>query len=85
MAAVVYLLCALTCACCFVMLMKAYIEKGHRLLFWSALSFGGMTLNNALLVADKIALPTIDLSVLRLVVALLSLLLLVFGLIWWED
>jgi hypothetical protein len=85
MAAVIYLLCALTCASCFILLMKAYIETRHGLLFWSALSFGAMTLNNAILVADKIALPTVDLSLLRLVMALVALLLLVFGLIWGEE
>jgi amino acid transporter len=85
MAAVIYLLCALTCASCFTMLMRAYLTNGHGLLFWSALSFGGMTLNNALLVADKLALPTVDLSLVRLTVSLLSLVLLVFGLIWGEE
>jgi hypothetical protein len=85
MAAVIYLLCALTCASCFVMLMRAYIANRHSLLFWSALSFGGMTLNNALLVADKIALPTVDLSLVRLTLSLLSLVLLVYGLIWGEE
>jgi hypothetical protein len=85
MAAVIYLLCALTCASCFVLLMRAYIANRHSLLFWSALSFGGMTLNNALLVADKIALPTVDLSLLRLTLSLLSLVLLVYGLIWGEE
>ncbi len=85
MAEVIYLLCALTCATCFILLMKAYIESRHRLLFWSALSFGGMTLNNALLVLDKIVLPAADLSTARLTAALVSLLLLVYGLVWDED
>ncbi|MRD47516.1 DUF5985 family protein [Caenimonas koreensis] len=85
MAALIYLLCALACAICFVMLWKAFMRSRYRILFWSALSFGGMTLNNALLVADRIALPAVDLSVPRLVLALVCLLLLVFGLVWGED
>jgi hypothetical protein len=85
MAAAIYFLCALTCLGCFVMLVRAWRRSRHRLLFWSAISFGGMTVNNALLVADKVALPMVDLTELRLSVALVSLALLVFGLIWTEG
>jgi len=45
----------------------------------------GLTLNNILLVADKIFLPTIDLSVWRLLVALISFLVLIYGLVWDAD
>ncbi len=85
MAAFIYFLCALACAACFVMLMKAYIENRHRVLFWSALAFGGLTLNNVLLVADRVTLQTVYLSNPRLMTALVSILVLVFGLIWEEE
>jgi len=55
-------------------------------LFWSALCFAGLTLNNVLLVVDRVFLPdSVDLSLWRLAVALGAVLLLVFGLVWEEE
>lgn len=86
MAAVVYFLCALTSLTCFVLLFRAWRATGARLLFWSALCFAGVTLNNVLLVVDRVFLPTsVDLSLWRLAVALVAVLLLVFGLVWEEE
>ena len=86
MAAVVYFLCALTSLTCFVLLFRAWRANGARLLFWSALCFAGVTLNNMLLVVDRVFLPTaVDLSMWRLAVALAAVLLLVFGLVWEEE
>jgi hypothetical protein len=83
MAPVVYGLCALTSLACFVLLWRSWLGSRHRVLFWSALCFAGMTLNNIVLVLDKLVIAT-DLSTWRLAVALASVLLLVFGLVW-ED
>ena len=86
MAAVVYFLCALTSLTCFVLLFRARRANRARLLFWSALCFAGVTLNNVLLVVDRVFLPTsVDLSIWRLAVALAAVLLLVFGLVWEEE
>lgn len=86
MAAVVYFLCALTSLTCFVLLLRGWRASRHRLLFWSALCFAGMTINNSLLVIDKVVFPTqVDLSTWRLVAALAAVLLLVFGLVWEEE
>lgn len=86
MAAVVYFLCALTSLTCFVLLFRAWRGSGARLLFWSAMCFAGMTINNTLLVLDKVVFPTqVDLSTWRLVMALLAVLLLLFGLVWEEE
>lgn len=86
MAAVVYSLCALTCLACFVLLLRGWLASRARLLFWSALCFAGMTLNNLLLVVDKVVFPTqVDLSTWRLAAALAAVLLLLFGLVWEED
>lgn len=86
MAAVVYFLCALTSLACFVLLLRGWRASGHRLLFWSALCFAGMTINNSLLVVDKVVFPTqVDLSTWRLTAALTAVLLLVFGLVWEEE
>lgn len=81
---VIYLLCALTCAASCALLTRGYRQKGHRLLFWSALCFGGLTISNVLLTVDKVILPEIDLSILRLSIALASLLVMLYGLIWEE-
>ncbi|HYF18476.1 MAG TPA: DUF5985 family protein [Ramlibacter sp.] len=86
MASLVYALCALTSLTCFVLLWRAWRANGHRLLFWSALCFAGMSINNCLLVLDKVVYPTeVDLSTMRLLTALAAVLLLVFGLVWEEE
>ena len=86
MASVIYSLCALTSLVCFVLLWRGWRAGGNRLLFWSALCFAGLTVNNLLLVIDKVVLPTqVDLQVARLVSAFLAVSLLLFGLIWEEE
>lgn len=86
MASVIYSLCALTSFACFVLLWRGWRGGGNRLLFWSALCFAGLTVNNLLLVIDKVVLPTeVDLYTSRLVSALVAVSLLVFGLIWEEE
>ncbi|MEP6790061.1 MAG: DUF5985 family protein [Ramlibacter sp.] len=85
MAAIIYLLCTLTCLTCFALLARAWRASRSRLLFWSALCFAGLSLNNFLLVVDRVVLTTIDLSTLRLATALVALLLLLFGLVWDEE
>jgi hydrogenase/urease accessory protein HupE len=85
MAALIYSLCGLTCLAAFGLLLRSWRATRVRLLFWSALCFAGLTLNNILLVVDKLVLPQVDLSVARLLAALLGVLLLLFGLIWEEQ
>jgi hypothetical protein len=79
---VVYLLCAATSLLCAVLLARSYRQTRTRLLLWSTLCFAGMTINNALLVLDLVALPDLDLSFWRSASAFVALLLLVIGLIW---
>jgi len=85
MAPIIYSLCMLTSLACFGLLLRGWRNSGSRLLFWSALCFAGLTVNNFLLVIDKLVLPAVDLSMLRLTVALVAPLLLLFGLIWEEE
>jgi hypothetical protein len=85
MAALIYGLCALVALTCAFLLLRAYTRQRYRLLLWSGLCFAGFTTNNVLLVADKLFLPTVDLTVLRLLVALLSVSTLLYGLIWDAD
>ena len=86
MAAVIYSLCALTSIMCLVLLWRSWRQSGARLLFWSALCFAGLSVNNVLLVLDLVVFPVqTDLSIPRLVAALVAVLLLLFGLVWEED
>jgi hypothetical protein len=85
MAPLIYLLCTLTCLACCGFLVRAWRSSRSRLLFWSALCFAGLSLNNFLLVVDRLVFTTVDLSTLRLATALVALLLLLFGLIWEEE
>jgi hypothetical protein len=82
MSGIVYSLCALTASVCAWLLLLAWRRSRYRLLLWSSLCFMGLTLNNLLLVLDKIIFPEIDLSLWRLTTALVSLGVLLFGLIW---
>lgn len=82
MAASIYALCALCAALCSVMLARAYFRSRYRLLLWSAICFGGLTLNNLVLVVDKIIFVATDLSLLRTSVALAAMAILLYGLIW---
>jgi hypothetical protein len=81
-AAIIYFLCAFTAGLCAWLLLQAWRRGRYRLLLWSGLCFAGLTVNNALLVLDKIAFPAVDLSVPRTLVALLSMMVLLYGLIW---
>jgi hypothetical protein len=85
MAALIYFLCALTCLAAFVLLLRSWRATRYRLLFWSAMCFAALSVNNILLVVDKLVLPQVDLSTARLVAALAGVLLLLFGLIWEEE
>lgn len=86
MAEFFYALCALTAALCAVLQLRAYQRSGYRLLLWGGVCFAGLALNNGLLVVDKLNLGTnIDLFTYRLVVALASLVILLYGLIWDTD
>ena len=86
MPTLIYSLCALTSLGCLVLLWRSYLATGARLLFWSAACFLLLTVNNVLLVLDKVVLSSAaDLSLWRLAAALAAVLLLLFGLIWEED
>ena len=82
MASVVYFLCALTAILCAWLLLQAYRSRGrYRLLLWSGLCFVGLAANNLLLVVDKLVLPDVDLSLWRTSVALVAMMVLLYGLV----
>ena len=82
MAATIYGLCTLTALICTILLSQAYRRSAYRLLLWSCLCFAGLTLNNLLLVLDKLVFPQVDLSPWRTLVALVAMSVLSYGLIW---
>ena len=86
MASLVYGLCAVTSVICAALLARGYVRSRARLLLWSTLCFVMLTVNNILLVIDRVVLmEEIDLYRLRLVAALAALVLLVYGLVWDVD
>jgi hypothetical protein len=80
----IYFLCALTSGACAWMLLASYLRTRHRLLLWSGMCFAGLTVNNVLLVLDRLVVAA-DLSTWRLAIALVAVLLLVSGLILEGD
>ena len=84
MATLIYSLCALTSSICAVLLLRSYFKSRYRLLFWAGLCFVGLTVNNVLMVTDKIIFPNEHLLTIRLLVALLAILFLLYGLIFDE-
>ena len=85
MAAVVYVLCLVTSLLCAILLLRAYRDSGVRLLLWSSLCFIGLALNSALLFADRVLFPDVDLLVPRSLPVLIGLILLLYGLIWEAE
>jgi hypothetical protein len=82
MASVVYAACAITSALCAWLLARAYRRQRTPLLLWSTLCFAGLTLNNGLLFADLVLVPSIDLSLWRGLTGLGALVVLLYGLVW---
>jgi hydrogenase/urease accessory protein HupE len=82
MAEAVYILCTLTSLACTLLLFNGYRREGARLLFWAALCFAGLTVNNLLLFVDLVMVPEVDLSVARSAIALVALFVLIYGLVW---
>lgn len=82
MAGTIYALCALTAAVCAAFLLQSYARSRYRLLLWSGLCFVGLTLNNLLLVVDKLVFPAVDLGAWRSSLALVAMVVLLYGLIF---
>jgi hypothetical protein len=85
MAFTIYSLCTLTSLACAWLLLASYRRTGHSLLFWSGWSFVAMTVNNLFLVLDKVVFPDLYLLPVRLIAALVSMLLLLYGLIYEKE
>ena len=84
-ATIIYSLCALLSLGTALLLWRHHARTRSRLLYWCALCFSGLTVNNLLLVADKVLVPGADLALMRQVMALLSLCVILYGLTWEEE
>jgi hypothetical protein len=78
----VYLLCAITSCLCSILLWRGYRRSGVSMLFWSALCFFGLTVDNILLYVDVVIIPEIDIAIWRRIPGLLALMALLYGLVW---
>jgi hypothetical protein len=86
MGTIIYGLCALTSGLCAWLLLQAHGKTQNRLLLWSGLFFVITTVNNVLLIIDKVVVPeTPDLSVFRYAVSLAALGFLLRGLIFESE
>ena len=79
---VAYILCLLVCLVCAVMLLRGYFRGGNRLLLWSGICFAGLTVSNILVFLDLVVYPDVDLYLWRETTAAVSMLILLFGMIW---
>ncbi len=84
MAAFIYSLCALTSCVCAILLLRSYFNSRYRLLLWAGICFFGLTINNILMITDKILFPHEYMLTIRLAVALLAVFFLLYGLIFDE-
>ena len=85
MAQLIFALCALTAFSCAWLLLRGYWRNRSQLLLWSGLCFVGLTLNNVLLIVDRLVFPQFDLLTWRLSAALVAVLLLLYGLVQGHD
>ena len=82
MTGLVYILCAVTCLLCALLLLRGYSQTRVNLLFWSGLCFSGLMIDNIMLYVDVVVVPDVNLAIWRKSPGFVAILLLVFGLVW---
>jgi len=85
MATAVYILGALTSLICAVLLLRGYGRGKKQLLLWSGLCFLGLAVSNSLVFLDLVVFKNVDLYPLRLATTVVSMMLLLYGLIWESN
>lgn len=81
----VYGLCLLASAVCAFLLLNAWRQTRSRLLFWTALGFVFLALNNLFLVSDLVLFPGVYLWPLRQAASALAMGVLLYGFIWEAE
>ena len=85
MAVVVYVIGFLVTGLCALLLLQAYARGAQKLLLWSGLCFVGLTITNVLVFIDLVMWTDISLYTWRLSTAAVSMLLLLYGLVWEKN
>jgi hypothetical protein len=81
----IYLLCVLTAAACFGLLLRGYMRSRFRLLLWSSICFGFLALHSLIVMVELMIIPGVDLQMLRHVASGLAVGSLIFGLVWEAE
>ena len=86
MQAAVYLLGMFVALACGVLLARGYARSRQRLLLWSSICFLGLAVSGALTFFDLSVLGRdVDLHLLRRAVTAVSMLVLLYGLVWDSE
>ncbi|TAJ68654.1 MAG: hypothetical protein EPO51_27130 [Phenylobacterium sp.] len=81
----VYALCLAASAVCAFLLLHAWRQTRSRLLFWAALGFVFLAVNNLFLVGDLVLFPQVDLWGWRQAASGLSVAVLLYGFVWEAE
>ena len=81
----VYVVGALTTCICAFLLLRGFFHSRQRLLLWSGLCFVGLAISNSLIFVDLVLFPDVNLYRVRLTIAAVAMILLLYGLIWGSD
>ena len=78
----IYFLCFLTAGVCTGLLLRGYWRSATRLLLWSGLCFGFLSINSLAVILDIMVFPQVDLQAVRHLASLAAVGTLLFGLVW---
>lgn len=81
----VYSLCLVASAFCAFLLLQTWRRTRTRLLFWTALGFALLALNNLFLVSDLVLFATVDLWGVRQAASAAAMGVLLYGFIWEAE
>jgi len=81
----VYALCLAASLVCAFLLLNAWRHTRSRLLFWTALGFAFLAVNNLFLVGDLVLFPSIDLWPWRQAASAAAVGVLLYGFIWEAE
>lgn len=82
MTAALYILTCITTLLCATLLLRGFVKVRKRLLLWSGLCFVGLTISNLFVIADLLIFPEVDLYTFRLGSTAVSMMLILYGLVW---
>jgi len=82
MVSAVYIVGALVTLICGILLLRGYVRTRTKLLLWSGICFLGLALCNGLVFVDLVMLPETDLYIARLATAAVSMMILLYGLVF---